>query len=155
MVLMISAGAEALRLLLWQRVAVRHDALVLMLHLGFVWLPVGLAWNGLAHLGAPILAAPDALHALTAGAMSCLIHAVAVRAVAQRTTERLIAGRASVFGFFCVWVAVCLRVAEGEIPMLAMPAALLWITGWVAYLITFIPTLRGVPQRPVFSGPRA
>jgi uncharacterized protein involved in response to NO len=153
--LLIAAGTEAVRLLLWQRAAVRHDALVLMLHLGFVWLPVGLALTGLNHLGAEVIAAPDSLHALTAGAMSCLIHAVAARATARRAPARLIAGWTSVFGFSCVWFAAGLRLLEGEVPMLAIPAALLWIAGWITYLITFLPTLRGAPQRPVFSGPRA
>lgn len=153
--LVIAAGAEALRLFLWQRAAVRHDALVLMLHLGFLWLPVGLALNGLALLGVEVLAAPDALHALTAGAMSCLIHAVAARAVARRTPERLIAGWPGLVGFACVWIAACLRLADGYLPALGPSAAILWVAGWSIYLMTLIPTLHGAPQRPVFSGPRA
>lgn len=153
--LLVAAGAEGLRLLLWQRAAVRHDALVLMLHLGFFWLPVGLALTGLGRLGTEVIAAPEALHALTAGAMSCLIHAVAARAVARRTPERLIAGWPGILGFACIWFAACLRLAEGNIPGFAVPAALLWIAGWTIYLITLIPTLRGAPERPVFSGPRA
>jgi hypothetical protein len=40
-------------------------------------------------------------------------------------------------------------------PGFAVPAALLWIAGWTTYLTTLIPTLRGAPERPVFSGPRA
>ncbi len=153
--LVIAAGAEALRLFLWQRAAVRHDALVLMLHLGFVWLPVGLALTGLALLGVEVFAAPDALHALTAGAMSCLIHAVAARAVARRTPERLVARWPGIIAFALVWFAACLRLAEGSFPALSLLAAILWVAGWLVYLMTLIPTLRGAPERPVFSGPRA
>ncbi|MDI3337510.1 NnrS family protein [Defluviimonas aestuarii] len=153
--LVIAAGAEALRLFQWQRAAVRHDALVLMLHLGFVWLPVGLALTGLALLGVEVLAAPDALHALTAGAMSCLIHAVAARAVARRTPERLVARWPGIIAFAFVWLAACLRLAEGSFLALSPSAAMLWVVGWSTYLITLIPSLRGAPQRPVFSGPRA
>ena len=44
---------------------------------------------------------------------------------------------------------------QGAVPELAEPAALLWIAGWTLFLIKLAPTLRGAPQRPVFSGPRA
>ncbi|MDW4549298.1 NnrS family protein [Defluviimonas sp. D31] len=153
--LLAGAGAEALRLALWQQAAVRHDALLLMLHLGFLWLPVGLCLTGLARLGVPLFAEPDALHALTAGAMSCLIYAVAARAVARRAPDRLVAGWPSIAGFVLLWLAAWLRLAQGAVPELAEPAALLWIAGWTLFLIKLAPTLRGAPQRPVFSGPRA
>ena len=153
--LVAAALAEALRLFLWQHAAVRHDALLLMLHLGFLWLPVGLLLTGIAHLGHAVLAEAEALHALTAGAMACLIHAVAARAVARRAPERLVAGRASVVGFSAIWLAACLRLAQGALPGVGDIAAYLWMAGWVVFLVTLIPTLRGAPQRPVFSGPRA
>lgn len=153
--LVAAALAEAFRLLLWQRAAIRHDALLLMLHLGYLWLPVGLLLTGLAHIGQSVLGEAEALHALTAGAMACLIYAVAARAVARRGPHRLIAGWASISGFVALWLAACLRLAQGAFPDLGAIATHLWIAGWVVFLMTLLPTLRGAPQRPVFSGPRA
>ncbi|MCB2093195.1 MAG: NnrS family protein [Rhodobacteraceae bacterium] len=153
--LLVAAAADAWRLVVWQAPVVRRDPLLVMLHLGLLWLPIGLLLSGLVRLDFPSLADPVALHALTSGAMSCLIYAVAVRAVARRGSDRLVATPISIAGYGLVWVAACLRIGQGMYPDLIPITPYFWVAGWLLFLVSLAPSLRGGPVRPVFSGPRA
>ncbi|MDT8856185.1 NnrS family protein [Paracoccaceae bacterium Fryx2] len=161
---LIAAGAAQLwRLAGWQSRAGLRNPLLAMLHLTFLWLPVGLVLTGLARLLPDLMREADALHALTMGAMGGMILSIAARAAARRTEGALQAGPLLIAAYALIWAATVLRLATlpaaslapALVPDLTDGAALAWVTGWGLFVLAFLPTLRGAVQRPVFSGPRA
>lgn len=152
-VLLFAALAELARWLLWQSRQVWQDSLLVMLHLGFLWLPAGLALVALSHLDAGLISDSDALHALTAGAIACSLQAVAARAVATRA-DRLCASRIDRIAFALLWLGALLRVMPlADTPFRGI-AAVLWALSWLLFVIRHMVALRHPPPRPVFSGPR-
>ena len=129
---MVAAGLAALiRLARWRGDLTFAEPLVWSLHLGFVWVPVGLLLTGLGALlpGVPPIAG---LHALTAGAMGGMTLAVMTRATLGHTGLPLAADRWTAAVYLLVAAAAALRVAapfsaEGYL-------ALLWAAGlaWCA-----------------------
>ncbi len=153
--LIAAALAELVRLAHWLGRGTVEDGLLFMLHSGYSWLPAGLLLTGLGGLDVIGLSQSDALHALSAGAISCLVYAVAARSVARRTPLWLVAGPLSFSGYVVVWLSAAFRLFQGMAPGFGEVAALLWVAGWLAFLVTLLPHLRGVLPRPVFSGPKS
>lgn len=151
--LLVAAGAETLRLAAWQDRAVRREGLLAMLHLGYLWLPLGLGLMGALYLDLIDGFAPDLLHALTAGAIACLIWAVAARAEARRA-DRLRASWMSLLGFAFLWLSALARVVQEMLPLAATLSPWLWCLAWTLFLAAHMRTWRGPSPRPVFSGPR-
>ena len=97
--------------------------------------------------------APDLLHALTAGAIACLIWAVAARAEARRA-DRLRASWLSLLGFALLWLSALARVVQEMLPLAATLSPWLWCLAWTLFLAAHLRTWRVPSPRPVFSGPR-
>jgi len=53
--LAIAAAAQVTRLALWKGWKAARDPLVLILHVGYAWVPIGLALLAVAQLGAALL----------------------------------------------------------------------------------------------------
>ena len=70
--LILAAAAQALRLSRWGGLRTGSDPLVLILHLGYAWVPAGLMLLGLSVVEIDL---PESagVHALTAGAMTTMI----------------------------------------------------------------------------------
>ena len=87
-VLILAGILQAIRLGRWQGVRAVADPLVLILHVGYAWVPIGLALLGVSILS-PAVPASAAIHALTAGAMATMILAVMTRATLGHTGRDL------------------------------------------------------------------
>nr|WP_170538293.1 NnrS family protein [Ruegeria arenilitoris] len=144
--LVICAGCEGGRLWLWHSSAVLQDGLLAMLHMAFAWLPAGLSLLAASLYFPDLLGAPDALHVLTVGAVSCAIYAVAARAVARRC-GRLRPSAIDGFGFALLCLAAVLRASFADVP-----AALAWGACWAVFLWRHVQALGRPLERPVFSG---
>ena len=108
---LIAAGAlQLIRLARWKGLRTVPDPLVLILHIGYLWLPIGLSMLGGSILDPAILRS-GAIHALTAGAMATMILAVMTRATLGHTGRELRAGPATVVLYILVSVGALLRVA--------------------------------------------
>lgn len=151
--LLIAASAEALRIVLWLFSGIQRDGLLVMLHIGYSWLPLGLVLVALGQTPYAILPAGAALHALTAGAIACTIHAMAARAVARRA-DRLRSDAVDAAGFAMLWVSAALRVFLPEDATAQSVAPLLWCLCWSVFLVRHGVVLAHLAPRPVFSGPR-
>lgn len=151
--LLLAAGAETLRLLLWQSRQTVQVGLLVMLHLGYFWLPFGLVLVALARLPGPALPESDALHALAAGAVACSIYAVAARALARRA-DRLRPALVDVLGFGLLWAAAAIRVFAQMDPVFGPVAPVVWCAAWVLFLGRHGAAAVSALPRPVFSGPR-
>ena len=139
----LAAIANAVRLARWRGRLTGAEPLVWVLHLGFAWLPAGFALMALA----PVLgfAQTAALHALTGGAMTTMIVAVATRATRGHTGRALVAGRATTALYALVTVAAAARVAAGigvaaTMPLLAV-AGVAWVGAFALFLGIYAPML--------------
>ena len=140
----LAAAANLLRLLRWRGFATRSEPLLWVLHLAYLWVPLGLAliaagalWPGLAPLGAA--------HALTAGAIGGMTLAVMSRATLGHSGRALSAGAGLTTAYVLVTLAAAVRVAAplaGDLETMALGAAgLAWVSGFLAYLRVCAPIL--------------
>jgi len=147
--LLSAALSQAIRLSTWPLGRVHREPLLLMLALGFLWLPVGLGLWGAALLALEIIPGPNAIHAMIMGAMSSLIMAVAVRPVARRGVLGLNARPWMLPAFLGLQAAIVMRVADWQ-----GAAAMAWSLAWLLFLAGLLAR-RGDPvPRPIFSGSR-
>jgi len=110
MLLLVAAALQAARLARWGGLRAIRDPLVFILHVGYFWVPAGLALLGASVLGAPFPRS-TAIHALTAGAMGTMILAVMTRASLGHTGRELKASPQTVFLYALVTLGAALRVA--------------------------------------------
>ncbi len=141
------ATLHGLRLSAWQWRAAAAEPLVLILHVAYLWLPIGYLLLGLVALGLPVPRSA-ALHALTMGAVGTMILAVATRVALGHTGRPLTASRLTVAAYIALNVGVLVRVlsplAPGSYFALIDTAA----AGWIAAFGLFLWVYWGILTRP-------
>jgi uncharacterized protein involved in response to NO len=140
-----AAATTAARLSGWQTWHTRSDPLLWSLHLGSVWIVVGLLLVAASDLGAAIPAAAG-LHALTAGAMGATILAVITRVGLGHTGRPLELPRGVVWCYVLVNGAAAARVAAPFSPSEAQRALLLlsglaWAAAFGLFAVRYRSTL--------------
>jgi len=145
--LLLGAGLlQTLRLSRWGGLRSARDPLVLILHVGYLWVAVGLLLLGVSILDASIPRSA-AIHALTAGAMSTMILAVMTRATLGHTGRALVATKPTILLYCLVTLGAVLRVTAGlgliDYAIGRDAAAVAWATAFVLYLATYGPMLFG------------
>lgn len=144
--LLIAAALQFARLSRWGGHRTASDPLVLILHIGYAWVPAGLALLGLSALEFAVPRSA-AIHALTAGAMATMILAVMTRASLGHTGRPLKASGATVLLYALVTAGAVLRVfaalqlIDYTIGMEA--AAVAWGAAFLTFLIAYAPVLFG------------
>lgn len=138
--LMLAGVAAFLRLARWCGYLTFGEPLVLILHVAFLWVPVGLFLLGLSFF-VESLPAIAGLHALTAGAMASMILAVMTRATLGHSGRALAADRVTVLIYLAATAAVLARVAAPLLPLEYMPlliiSAALWLTAFGLFTIHY------------------
>lgn len=143
-ILLVGASVlQLVRLGRWQGWRTFADPLVLILHVGYAWVPVGLALLGFSLIG--LVPRSAAIHALTAGAMATMILAVMTRASLGHTARELRAGGATVTIYLLVTAGALLRVAA-SLKMIDYRigieiAGLAWGAAFIVFLIAYSPVL--------------
>ena len=131
-VLLSLAGlVQFLRLLRWAGLGTWREPLVLVLHVGYAFVPLGFFIVG-ASVWWPALVPPTgALHTWTAGAMTLMTLAVMTRATRGHTGRELTAGAATQFIYVAAILAAVARILplapEFSSALLAVSAA-----AWIA-----------------------
>ncbi|WP_299442489.1 NnrS family protein [uncultured Rhodospira sp.] len=155
-VLLGLAGALNLgRLARWRGMATGAEPLVWILHVGYLWIPLGLllaaasaGWPGLV----PEVAA---LHGLTVGAITVMIVAVMTRATLGHSGLPLHAGWPTTLVYLLLLTAAVSRVWAGVSDGLYMPLLLTsggaWIGGFTLYLLRYGP-IQIAPRRAPDGG---
>jgi uncharacterized protein involved in response to NO len=143
--LVIAAAFQATRLWRWSGWRTVSDPLVLILHVGYSWIPVGLLLLGLGSAGIDIPRSA-AIHALTAGAMTTMILAVMTRASLGHTGRELKANGATVLLYVLVTAGAIIRVIASLGVIANYDAALhlagaLWAGALLVFLIAYTPVL--------------
>lgn len=138
--LALAATGQLLRLARWKGWKCVADPLVLILHVGYLWIPVGLALLAAVEVGAP-LPRSAAVHALTAGAMATMILAVMTRASLGHTGRELRAGPATTAIYLFVTLGAALRVGA---PLGAVDyrigmefAGTFWLAAFVLFVLVY------------------
>jgi len=140
----LAALAHLWRLSRWRGLATWREPLLLVLHLGYLWLPLGLALVALTPL-VPAITESTALHAFTAGAIATMTLAVMTRATRGHTGRPLTADRGTVLVFVAVTLAALARLAAPLWPALYLPllqvSGGLWIAAFGLFLVVYAPLL--------------
>ncbi|HZD25711.1 MAG TPA: NnrS family protein [Alphaproteobacteria bacterium] len=144
-VLLLAASlALALRLARWQGHRTLAEPLLLALHLGYAWVPVGFAVLAVSILH-PAFPPSSALHALTVGAIGTMTLAVMTRAIRGHTGRPLSADGVTTALFAAITLAVLLRLAAALVPdwyfVVVDGAGLAWIAAYVLFLVRYGPML--------------
>jgi uncharacterized protein involved in response to NO len=142
-ILIAAAALQFVRWLRWRGYRTFADPLVLILHVGYVWLPIGLALLGLSLMG--MVPRSAAIHALTAGAMTTMILAVMTRASLGHTARELKANAATVVLYILVTAGALLRVCASlrliDYNFGIEVAGLVWGGALLLFLIAYAPVL--------------
>lgn len=140
----IAALLQAVRVGGWNPWATRKVSLLWILHLSYIWIPIGLALIGLAQLG--VLPRTAGIHALAIGATGGLIIGMITRTALGHTGRMLVAGSIETAAYVLVQLAVLIRVLTVvAIPAAAVggihAAATVWSLGFLLYLWRYTPFL--------------
>lgn len=146
--LLLLAGAiQVARLSRWAGLKAVRDPLVFILHVAYVWLPLGLLLLGLSLFSTSGIARTSAMHALSAGAMASMTLAVMTRATLGHTGRALKADGWTVAIYALVTLGAVVRVVSPLVPEHYMHlielAGLLWGGAFVLFLLTYGPKLIG------------
>ena len=142
-ILLAAAVLQLTRWVRWRGYRTFADPLVLVLHVGYLWLPIGLALLGCSLIG--WIPRSAAIHALTAGAMTTMILAVMTRASLGHTARPLKANTATVIIYILVTAGAVLRVAASlraiDYNLGIEVAGTVWGAALLLFLIAYAPVL--------------
>lgn len=143
--LCLLAGAlQFMRLARWAGPHTGAERLVLILHVGYAFVPLGFVLVGMASIWPTSLAPNAAVHAWTAGAAGVMTLAVMTRASLGHSGRALVATRGIELSYAFVVVAALLRIASGLAvapDLLIDVAAVTWIVGFGLFVFQFAPLL--------------
>jgi uncharacterized protein involved in response to NO len=142
--LVVAAALQAVRMARWGGLRTISDPLVVILHIGYAWMPFGLLLLGLTVMGNAVPRSVG-IHALTAGAMTTMILAVMTRASLGHTGRELRANAPTIAIYVLVTAGAALRVTAPLGWIDYMPAirvsALTWGAALLLFLIAYGPVL--------------
>jgi len=137
------------RLARWAGDRTTRERLLLILHVGYVFVPLGFLLHALAVFGA--LPPSAGIHAWMAGAAGTMTLAVMTRASLGHTGQALTASPATQGIYAAIIVAALARVAAVVLPahgdILLHIAACGWVVAFLGFAIAFGPLLAGSPRR--------
>jgi uncharacterized protein involved in response to NO len=144
--LLLGAALNLWRLLRWRGAATTAEPLLLILHVGYGWLVLGVALLGASMLDASVPRSA-AIHALTAGAIGTMILAVMTRATRGHSGRDLSADRVTSLIYVLVGLAAATRIvaafsANWTMPLLIASAGF-WIAAFGGFLLRYGPMLLG------------
>ncbi len=140
MLLIFSGALHLIRLLRWRGWRTLGEPLISILHLGYLWIAVGMFLLGLAIEGADVRESVG-LHVLTIGAMGTMILAVSTRASLGHTGRLLTAGKGTCAVYSLVSLAVLARIVfefSGALSFLWVAAAA-WTGAFALFVALYAP----------------
>jgi uncharacterized protein involved in response to NO len=139
-----AALLNAWRLHGWGGSRTLREPILWVLHLGYLWLAIGLAWKGLVDLSG-FLPPADALHGLAIGAVGTMTLAIMSRATLGHTGRALRAPPLVVAAYLLVGAAAIARLAAPLTPAHAVALLVIsgafWSLAFAAFLFRLGPAL--------------
>jgi len=139
-ILILGAILNAVRLARWAGDRTLRDPLVLILHVAFAFVPLGLLLAGLAVFVPEKVPAVAGIHAFGVGAVACMTLAVLTRTTLGHTGRDLRASIGTCSVFVAIVLAAIFRIGAAFAPAQAMllhMSAVLWIASFVGYAALF------------------
>lgn len=141
--LVAAAALNLVRLCRWAGDRSFSDRLVLVLHLGYAFVPLGFLLAGLSAFG---ITAPSAgVHAWTAGAFGIMTLAVMSRASLGHTGRPLVASPALQAVYASAFIAALARLgsimASNHSSLLLAVAAMAWAAAFLGFAVLYFPIL--------------
>lgn len=138
-----AAILQAIRLGRWQGWRTVEEPLLLVLHVGYLFVPLGMLCVGLSELG--LLSAPSALHVLTVGAIGLMTFAVMTRASLGHTGRPPTASPTMSIAYLALTIAATVRPFAEALPeayhLLLEIAGGAWMLAFALFLIEYAPIL--------------
>ncbi len=141
--LLLMGVLHLIRLGRWSGWRTGAEILVTVLHVGYLFVPLGALALGAAALAPEALAPAAAQHLWMAGAIGLMTLAVMTRATLGHTGRALHAGKGTVAIYALLILAVIARLAEVGAPALPLleVAALCWIGAFGGFALLYGPML--------------
>ncbi|MFI4998978.1 MAG: NnrS family protein [Reyranellales bacterium] len=153
--LLVAAALNVVRLARWAGERTFADRLVLVLHVGFAFVPLGFLLGGLAALDVVLPSA--GIHAWTAGAVGTMTLAVMSRASLGHTGRELAASPALQTIYALATIAALARICAVLHPewsdALLHVAAFSWAAAFLGFAALYVPILCQ-PKRPAIQAAR-
>ena len=145
-----AASALSVRLWRWEGVRAWREPLLLVLHAGYAFVPLGFLLGALAILVPGSLAGTAPLHAWTVGAVGLMTLGVMTRATRGHTGRELAASPVTMAIYGAMIAAALLRIGAGALPqayvLLIEAAGAAWTAAFLLFLLEYAPMLLG--RRP-------
>jgi uncharacterized protein involved in response to NO len=145
--LLVVAALLLLRLLRWQGLRTWREPIVLILHLAYLFLPLGALLLAISILSPATLTETGALHAWTAGAMGTMTLAVMTRATRGHTGRAIEAPLTTSAIYVAIVLAAVLRIVAPAFPAAYLPlihtSALCWLLAFGGFVLVYGPMLLG------------
>lgn len=140
---------HVIRLARWSGDRTTREQLLLILHVGYVFVPLGFLLNAASAFGE--LSPSAGIHAWMAGAAGTMTLAVMTRASLGHTGQALTASPATRAIYAAIIVGALARVAAVLLPahndVLLLVAACGWIVAFLGFAVAFGPLLAGSRRR--------
>jgi uncharacterized protein involved in response to NO len=128
---------------------------ILMLHMAWAWLTIGLGLVGMALMWPQVFSLTAYLHALTTGAMGSMIFAIAARPFMPRLSGRLVAPADLSVAFALITVATALRIFAPDTEVMGVSglqgAAALWVCAWALFELRILRHWHHPAPFPILS----
>ena len=149
--LLLAAGiVQASRLARWAGDLTWREPLVLILHVGYAFVPIGFVLQSISMLWPSLLPFGGALHAWSVGAVGVMTLAVMTRATLGHTGRPLSTGLLTAVIYLTIVAAALARIGAAVSPAAMMTmltvAAGCWIAAFAVFVVHFGPMLAG-PRR--------
>jgi uncharacterized protein involved in response to NO len=144
---LVAAAVLCVRLWRWKGTHAWSEPLLLVLHVGYGFVPLGFLLGALAVLVPGSLGGTAPLHAWTVGAVGLMTLGVMTRATRGHTGRELKASPITVAIYGFMIAAALLRVGAGALPqaymVLIVAAGAAWTAAFVLFLFEYAPMLLG------------
>ena len=152
--LVVAGLLHLVRLARWAGDRTWRERLLLILHVGYTFVPLGFLLNAAAAFG--LVAAGAGIHAWMAGAAGIMTLAVMTRATLGHTGQQLTASATTQAIYAAIIVAALSRVCAVIDPAHSEPllhlAAFTWAAAFFGFALSFGPLLAGADRRKARAG---
>ena len=152
---LISGVLLLARLSRWRGLDARKEPFVLILHVGFLWVPIGVLLMAGSALG--WWPASAGIHALSVGAIATMIVAIAGRAALGHTGRPLQGHPALTAAYVFITVAAVSRVlviAAPDARAMLLVSGASWFVGFACFAWRYVPILLQAPVAPGGGAPQ-
>jgi len=138
---LVAAIVNGVRLWFWQGYRVLHAPSLAILHLGYLWMVLGLALEAVVPITSGV-ADMAAIHLLSAGAIGTMLLAAISHESLAHGRHGTVAGPVMIAAYALVSLAVILRVAALFVPGgfvdLIIASGAVWALGFLCLLVTYL-----------------